>query len=90
MPQNKNTESPPLDCSDSQCYNPPVVMPPHTTLYIVMPCYNEQAVLVDTVNMVIGKLQQLQDSAKIAADSAMLFSDDGSKGRHLADYRIRA
>lgn len=44
-----------------------------------MPCYNEEAGLVDTVNTVMGKLQQLQDAGKITAGSAMLFSDDGSK-----------
>lgn len=55
-------------------------MPFHPTLYIAMPCCYEQAVPVNMVNMVIGKLLQLQDSAKISADSAMLFSEDGSKG----------
>ncbi len=54
-----------------------MITPP--TLYIIMPCYNEEAGLVDTVNTVMGKLQQLQDAGKITAGSAMLFSDDGSK-----------
>lgn len=49
------------------------------TLYIVMPCYNEEAGLVDTVNTVLQKLQQLQGSGKVSAESAMLFSDDGSR-----------
>ena len=48
-------------------------------LYIVMPCYNEEAGLVNTVNTVLGKLQSLQDRGMIARGSAMLFSDDGSK-----------
>lgn len=44
-----------------------------------MPCYNEAAGLVTTVNTVLGKLQELQKSGKIANGSAMLFSDDGSR-----------
>lgn len=48
-------------------------------LYIVMPCYNEAAGLVTTINTVLRKLQELQNSGKIADGSAMLFSDDGSR-----------
>lgn len=54
-------------------------MQPLPILYIVMPCYNEEAGLVDTVNSVLQKLQQLQSDGKVSAESAMLFSDDGSK-----------
>ena len=48
-------------------------------LCIVMPCYNEEAGLVSTVNTVLGKLQQLRNEGKIAWGSSMLFSDDGSR-----------
>lgn len=48
-------------------------------LCIVMPCYNEEAGLVNTVNTTLGKLRQLQNEGKIAEGSTMLFSDDGSK-----------
>lgn len=54
------------------------IMPP-PVLFIVMPCYNEAAGLVTTVNTVLGKLQQLCANGMIAPGSAMLFSDDGSK-----------
>ena len=54
-------------------------MQPLPILYIVMPCYNEEAGLVDTVNTVLQKLQQLQSNGKVSAESATLFSDDGSK-----------
>ena len=54
-------------------------MQPLPILYVVMPCYNEEAGLVDTVNSVLRKLQQLQSDGKVSAESAMLFSDDGSK-----------
>ena len=49
------------------------------TLYIVMPCYNEEAGLVATVNTVAAKLKALEDAGKISPQSAMLFSDDGSR-----------
>ena len=54
-------------------------VPGSPILYIVMPCFNEEAGLVDTVNTVLQKLQQLQSDGKVSAASAMLFSDDGSK-----------
>lgn len=44
-----------------------------------MPCFNEEAGLVDTVNTVLRKLQQLQSAGMVSAESAMLFSDDGSR-----------
>ena len=49
------------------------------TLYIVMPCYNESAGIETTVSVVSEKLRGLIDAGRIAADSAMLFADDGSK-----------
>ena len=48
-------------------------------LCIVMPCYNEEAGLVSTVNTVLDKLQRLWNEGKIAEGSSMLFSDDGSR-----------
>ena len=44
-----------------------------------MPCYNEEAGLVSTVNAVHDKLQRLQNEGKISEGSSMLFSDDGSR-----------
>lgn len=51
---------------------------PAETLYIVMPCYNESAVIETTVSVVSEKLRGLISAGRIAADSAMLFADDGS------------
>lgn len=51
---------------------------PAETLYIVMPCYNESAGIETTVNVVSEKLRGLISAGRIAADSAMLFADDGS------------
>lgn len=47
-------------------------------LCIVIPCYNEEAGLVSTVNIVFDKLRRLRNGEKIAEGSTMLFSDDGS------------
>lgn len=48
------------------------------TLYIVMPCYNEEAGLTTTVQAVTKVLNQLIEEGRISVDSAMLFTDDGS------------
>ena len=51
---------------------------PAEILYIVMPCYNESAGIETTVSVVSEKLRGLISAGRIAADSAMLFADDGS------------
>ncbi len=48
-------------------------------LYIVIPCYNEEAVLPITGPLFLDKLQQMIASEKISNDSRILFVDDGSK-----------
>jgi len=48
-------------------------------LYIVIPCYNEQAVLPITSNMFESKVKELIQKNKISADSRILFVNDGSK-----------
>ncbi|MBR4458952.1 MAG: glycosyltransferase family 2 protein [Clostridia bacterium] len=50
-------------------------------LYIVVPCYNEEAVLPVTSGMFREKLRQLTESGKIAEESRVLFVNDGSKDR---------
>lgn len=49
------------------------------SLYIVVPCYNEQEVLPITAPMFLAKLEQLAAEGKISADSRLLLVDDGSK-----------
>lgn len=51
----------------------------HPVLYIVIPCYNEEAVLPITSTMFLEKLQSLSDAGKISSDSRILFIDDGSR-----------
>ncbi|MCQ2371489.1 MAG: glycosyltransferase family 2 protein [Akkermansia sp.] len=48
-------------------------------LCIVMPCYNEEAGLVATIDIVLNKLNQLKTRGAIDKGSTMLFSDDGSR-----------
>lgn len=50
-----------------------------TTLYLAVPCYNEQEILNDTTQKLIHKMQTLIDSGKISADSRIMYIDDGSK-----------
>ncbi len=50
-----------------------------TTLYLVIPCYNEEAVLPHTAPTFIEKLCQLHGEGRISADSRVLFVDDGSR-----------
>ena len=50
-------------------------------LYIVVPCYNEEAVLPETSRRLREKLEALMAAGKIAAKSRVLFVNDGSKDR---------
>ena len=48
-------------------------------LIIIIPCYNEEAVLPVTAPLFLSKLQQLIRENKITDSSRVLFVDDGSK-----------
>ena len=50
-------------------------------LYIVIPCYNEEAVLPLTSRMFLSKINQLAAEGKISSDSRILFVNDGSRDR---------
>lgn len=49
------------------------------TLYMVVPCYNEQEVLPETSKRLLEKLQSLVLKNKIADNSRIMFVNDGSK-----------
>ncbi len=51
------------------------------TLYILAPCYNEEAVLPITSKIFLDKLNSLINSGKISAQSRVVFVDDGSKDK---------
>ena len=52
--------------------NPPV-------LYIIVPCYNEEAVLPVTAPLFLEKIRSLTAAEKISPESRVLFVDDGSR-----------
>ncbi len=60
-----------------------------TTLYLVVPCYNEQEVLPESSKRFLQKLHSLIQSGKVSDASRVLFVDDGSKDttwQQIEDY----
>lgn len=51
------------------------------TLYLVIPCYNEEEVLHETAKRLLEKMTNMMDNNVIARDSKILFVNDGSKDR---------
>ena len=51
------------------------------TLYIVIPCYNEEKVLPITSTMFLDKITELVKLNKISDDSRIMFVNDGSKDK---------
>jgi len=51
------------------------------TLYIVVPCYNEEEVLHETSRRLREKLEQLMQCGKISPESRIMFVNDGSRDR---------
>jgi glycosyltransferase involved in cell wall biosynthesis len=49
------------------------------TLYIVVPCYNEQEVLPETSKRLRAKISDLIAAGKISSQSKIMFVNDGSK-----------
>lgn len=53
----------------------------NNTLYLVIPCYNEEEVLPETARRLKEKLKFLVESGKIGKESRILFVNDGSKDK---------
>ena len=51
------------------------------TLYMVIPCYNEEAVLRETAKRLQNKYMRLLEKKMISSDSRIVFVNDGSKDR---------
>ncbi len=51
------------------------------TLYVVIPCYNEQEVLTETTRRLVEKLTAMMRDGVIARNSRILYVDDGSKDK---------
>ncbi|MBY6837472.1 glycosyltransferase family 2 protein [Clostridium botulinum] len=50
-------------------------------LYLVIPCYNEEAVLLETAKRLLIKMNSMIDKNFITNDSKILFVNDGSKDK---------
>ena len=50
-------------------------------LYVVVPCYNEEEVLPETVRRLTAKLRSLMERGLVSPESRMLLVDDGSRDR---------
>lgn len=50
-----------------------------TKLYLAIPCYNEEEVLIDTSKKLFDKFNSLIDNNKISQESRIVYIDDGSK-----------
>lgn len=50
-------------------------------LYIVVPCYNEEAVLPETATRMLELFQKMRDDGLIQKKSRIVFVDDGSKDK---------
>ena len=59
-------------------------MEKQTTVYLVVPCYNEEEALPETLRQLSDKLERLIASGRAGQESRMLFVDDGSKDKTWA------
>jgi polyisoprenyl-phosphate glycosyltransferase len=50
-------------------------------LGIVVPCFNEEEVLPETARRLVALLEQMMAAGQVAADSQVVFIDDGSRDR---------
>ena len=48
-------------------------------LYLVVPCYNEEEVLPETVRRLTDKLRRMEEKGLVSGDSRILLVDDGSR-----------
>lgn len=56
-------------------------MKAENTLYVVIPCYKEEAVLPETSKRMKAKMDALMEAGKISKNSRVMFVNDGSKDR---------
>lgn len=61
------------------CENGGTDMEQKSTLYLVVPCYNEEEVLDETTRQLNKKLEELIGEGKVSDASRILFVNDGSK-----------
>ncbi len=49
------------------------------TLYIVIPCYNEEEIIKKSIEKLVDKIRRLKETGKISNKSKLVFVNDGSK-----------
>lgn len=54
------------------------------TLYIVVPCYNEEAIIFQSAKKLLNKLTDLMEREKVSKNSRIMFVDDGSEDKTWA------
>ena len=59
------------------------------TLYLVVPCYNEEEVLPETAKRLVEKMNSLIKANKIKSSSRIVFVNDGSYRTHRIWYGYR-
>ena len=64
--------------------SPEVSMQKRPKLAIILPCYNEEAIIEQSWKVITQKLQELVFKKKIAAESFLCFVDDGSSDNTLS------
>lgn len=57
----------------------PAARTPAPSLAIVVPCYNEEAVIAETTAELLATLAELEVGGRIASDSKIYYVDDGSR-----------
>ena len=50
-------------------------------VYLIIPCYNEEAVLPETSGIFLEKIMSLIENGKISDESRIMFVNDGSKDK---------
>lgn len=50
-------------------------------LYLVIPCYNEEAVLHETARQLMKKMKAMIERNMISEESKIMFVNDGSKDK---------
>ena len=53
----------------------------HPVLYLVVPCYNEEEIILESAAVMKAKLCELISSGAIGKDSRVLFVNDGSRDK---------
>ena len=54
-------------------------MKKENTLYLIIPCYDEEAVLTETTNKLTEKLNRMAETKLVSPKSKIVYVDDGSK-----------